>query len=61
MNAERGHRLYDDLAGWWPLLSPPDDYGEEAEALLDYLERCGAPDRAACWNWAPVAGASPRT
>jgi SAM-dependent methyltransferase len=43
MNAERGHRLYDDLAGWWPLLSPPDDYGEEAEALLDYLERCGAP------------------
>jgi len=24
-------RLYGDLAGWWPLLSPPDEYAEEAE------------------------------
>lgn len=23
-------RLYDDLAGWWPLLSPPAEYAEEA-------------------------------
>lgn len=23
-------RLYDDLASWWPLLSPPEDYEEEA-------------------------------
>jgi SAM-dependent methyltransferase len=22
--------MYDDLAGWWPLLSPPEDYEEEA-------------------------------
>ena len=24
-------RLYGDLAGWWPLLSAPEDYAEEAE------------------------------
>jgi len=24
-------RLYGDLAGWWPLLSAPDEYAEEAE------------------------------
>jgi SAM-dependent methyltransferase len=23
--------LYGDLAGWWPLLSPPEEYAEEAE------------------------------
>jgi SAM-dependent methyltransferase len=32
-----GHRLYDDLAGWWPLLSPPDEYEAEAEDLLARL------------------------
>lgn len=24
-------RLYDDLASWWPLMSPPDEYAEEAD------------------------------
>ena len=27
-------RLYTDLASWWPLLAPPEDYDEEAVALL---------------------------
>ncbi len=27
-------RLYTDLAAWWPLLSPPQDYDEEAVGLL---------------------------
>ena len=35
--ASGGHRLYENLAGWWPLLSPPDDYGEEAEDLVARL------------------------
>ncbi|HET8623585.1 MAG TPA: class I SAM-dependent methyltransferase [Gemmatimonadales bacterium] len=30
-------RLYDDLAEWWPLLSPPSDYVEEADDLLTRL------------------------
>jgi SAM-dependent methyltransferase len=30
-------RLYDDLAGWWPLLSPPSEYVDEAADLLPRL------------------------
>jgi SAM-dependent methyltransferase len=30
-------RLYDDLAGWWPLLSPPTEYVDEAADLLPRL------------------------
>lgn len=33
-------RLYGELAGWWPLLSPPADYAEEA-ALYAGLLRAG--------------------
>ena len=36
-------KLYDELASWWPLLSPPSDYEEEAgfyeRTLLDACER----------------------
>src|SRR4029079_14733723 len=31
-------RMYTDLAGWWPLLSPPAHYVEEAADLLPLLE-----------------------
>ena len=31
-------RLYAELADWWPLLSPPDEYGDEAADLLRRLE-----------------------
>ncbi len=31
-------RLYSDLAHWWPLLSPPSEYEEEAADLLPLLE-----------------------
>jgi SAM-dependent methyltransferase len=30
--------LYDELAEWWPLLSPPDEYGEEAADLFSRLD-----------------------
>jgi SAM-dependent methyltransferase len=30
-------RLYSDLASWWPLVSPPADYTEEAADLLPVL------------------------
>jgi SAM-dependent methyltransferase len=35
-------RLYSDLAAWWPLMSPPSHYVEEAEDLLPML--LAAPD-----------------
>jgi SAM-dependent methyltransferase len=39
-------RLYDDLASWWPLLSSPDDYGEEAEFFARHLRAaCDGPVR----------------
>lgn len=31
-------RFYDELAGWWPLFSPPEEYVEEAADLLARLE-----------------------
>src|SRR5262245_55930587 len=30
-------KLYDDLASWWPLMSPPSHYVEEAADLLPLL------------------------
>jgi trans-aconitate methyltransferase len=30
-------RLYTDLASWWPLLSPPEHYEEEAESVIGFL------------------------
>ncbi len=31
------HRMYSDLAKWWPLLSPPSHYVEEADDLVPYM------------------------
>ena len=30
-------RLYTDLASWWPLLSPPEHYEEEAEQVIGFF------------------------
>ncbi|MCA9319442.1 MAG: class I SAM-dependent methyltransferase, partial [Planctomycetes bacterium] len=32
-------KLYDELAEWWPLLSPTEDYLEEAQELLALVDR----------------------
>lgn len=37
------HRLYTELAAWWPLLSPPEDYLDEAEFFLRTLAEAGLP------------------
>lgn len=37
------HKMYGELAKWWPLLSPPSEYVEEAEDLLPMLR--AAPDK----------------
>jgi SAM-dependent methyltransferase len=34
---EKGYRLYGDLAGWWPLISPPGEYAAEAAYLVALL------------------------
>ncbi len=39
-------RMYSDLAPWWPLLSPPGEYVEEAAELLETLRSAaGGPAR----------------
>lgn len=44
--ADREYRLYRELAGWWPLISPPAEYAEEAEYLVAVLDaRAGVPVR----------------
>ena len=40
-----GYRFYRDLAEWWPLASPPEEYAEEAAELADLLEVAGQPGR----------------
>ena len=32
------YRLYRELAGWWPLISPPEEYAQEAGYLAAVLE-----------------------
>jgi SAM-dependent methyltransferase len=39
------YRVYTDLAEWWPLISPPGEYAEEAEHLADVFGSAGTPVR----------------
>ena len=50
-----------DLAAWWPLLSPPEDYVEETEDLLARLGRRGVRDGATLLELGPEAAVSPST
>lgn len=40
-----GNRFYGDLAEWWPLISPPEDYAEEAAFVATVLASAGIPVR----------------
>src|SRR6516165_8753587 len=37
------YRLYSDLAAWWPLISPPEEYTEEAAFAARLLGRAARP------------------
>ena len=39
------YRLYQELAGWWPLISPPEEYAEEAAHLAGVLSSATPPVR----------------
>src|SRR5690349_17665822 len=36
-------KLYEELAEWWPLLSPPEDYVDEITFFLDALKNADVP------------------
>ncbi len=38
-------KLYEDLAGWWPLFSPPSDYAEEAGVVRGFFDALPSPPR----------------
>jgi SAM-dependent methyltransferase len=39
------HRLYSDLAAWWPLISRPEEYAEEAAFAASLLRTANPPTR----------------
>jgi len=39
------HRFYGELAGWWPLISPADEYAEEAAFVATVLASAAMPVR----------------
>jgi SAM-dependent methyltransferase len=45
MSESSGPRLYSDLALWWPLISPPEDYAEEAGFCATVLASADIPVR----------------
>lgn len=40
-----GHRFYNELAQWWPLVSPPEEYAQEAAFVAGILETASIPMR----------------
>jgi len=44
-NAPPEHRFYGDLAVWWPLISPPEEYAEEAAFAATVLGWASIPVR----------------
>jgi len=44
-DAPAEHRFYSDLAAWWPLISPPEDYAEEAAEMARLLTSASIPVR----------------
>ena len=42
---DTGYLLYRELAGWWPLISPPAEYAEDAELLTGILDHTDRPAR----------------
>jgi SAM-dependent methyltransferase len=39
------YRLYDELAGWWPLISPPEQYAADAQSLARVFAAAPRPVR----------------
>ncbi len=39
------YRLYGDLADWWPVISPPEEYADEARDLAAVLDSAAPPAR----------------
>src|SRR4051812_46668859 len=45
MSSGAAPRMYTDLASWWPLISPPEEYAEEAAEAARHLRAADIPVR----------------
>ena len=54
-------KLYNELADWWPLMSAPADYAEEAAFYFDAMTKLPRLRSRRCWNWELAAGTTHRT
>jgi SAM-dependent methyltransferase len=45
MSDDTRHRFYGELAPWWPLISPPEEYEEEAAYAATLLQSAAVPVR----------------
>ena len=53
--------MYGELAGWWPLLSAPAVYAEEAEIYRRLLTGAGDRPPRRSWSWARAGATTPST
>ncbi len=44
-DADAEYRLYQELAPWWPLISPPSEYAQDAAAIAAVFESAAIPVR----------------
>lgn len=51
-------RFYTDLAEWWPLISDPDEYAEEAAEALRHLRSAHRTARSATCSGAGAGAAT---
>lgn len=53
-------RMYDDLSTWWPLISPVEDYAEEAAFFLELFDAAGLPGDASLLEFGAGGGHNAR-
>ena len=46
------YKMYDELADWWLLISPLENYSDEVEFIKDILKDVGLPPAHHFLNWA---------
>jgi len=53
------HKMYDEIANWWPLLSPREEHAKEAEFFIRTISDMGLPDSPALLELGAGGGTTP--
>ena len=54
-------RMYTDLADWFHLLTPPEEYAEEADFYFSAIADASRRRYGRCWSWGQAPGTTHRT